>query len=221
MRPHCRGPDKLHLLFDLDGTLTDPKTGFLNCIKYALAKMNQPAPSDDVLVNYIGPPLQNSFAQLLGRHQADRAEEAVALYRERYSADGLFENEIYPGIVPLLQHMRKQARTLHVATSKPSSFARRIIDHFGLTEFFDGVYGSELDGARSDKTELISHVLARENLAPDLTVMIGDRSHDMIGARNNGIRAAGILWGYGSREELVLAGADLLFETPCSLHSLV
>lgn len=204
----------MHLLFDLDGTLTDPKIGFVMCIKYALTRLTAQVPTDDALASYIGPPLQHSFAQMLGPDRADRIEEAVALYRECYATNGLFENAVYPGIVPLLRHMRQHASTLHVATSKLTIFARRIIDHFGLSEFFDGVYGSELDGVRSDKSELIAYILERENFSAGAVTMIGDRSHDMIGARRNGVKPVGVLWGYGSREELAEAGADLICDTP-------
>lgn len=208
------------MLFDLDGTLTDPKVGILNCIKYALTRLDVPAPADIILESYIGPPLQHSFAAMLGPDRVELVEQAVAFYRERYTTEGLFENEVYPGIVDLLQHMRQRAGALYVATSKPTLYARRIIDHFGLARFFDDVYGSELDGMRSNKTDLIAYILTQETIAADAAVMIGDRSHDIVGARGNGVRALGVLWGYGSREELMRAGADRIFDTPGALRSL-
>ncbi|MFZ5835727.1 MAG: HAD hydrolase-like protein [Pseudomonadota bacterium] len=211
----------MHLLFDLDGTLTDPKPGILTCIKYALTHLDAPIPPDDELVGYIGPPLQQSMASLLRTDNAARVAEAVALYRERYATTGLYENEVNPGIVPALRHLRAQADSIHVATSKPAIYARRIMDHFGLSEFFDGVYGSELDGVRSDKTELIAYLLEREKIPSGLSTMIGDRSHDVIGARGNGVRPLGVLWGYGSREELIMAGADGVCDAPEMLHSLL
>lgn len=204
----------MHLLFDLDGTLTDPKQGILGCIAFALARLGVPAPNDADLLRYIGPPLRQSFSGMLGPDKPDMVEKAVTLYRERFAAIGLFENHVYPGIVPLLQYLRTQAASIHVATSKPTIYARRIIDHFGLAEYFDGVYGSELDGARSDKSELIAHILQREHFSARAVTMIGDRSHDMIGALNNAVKPVGVLWGYGSREELARAGAEFICDTP-------
>ncbi len=211
----------MHLLFDLDGTLTDPKIGIVTCIKYALARLSAPVPADAALASYIGPPLRQSFAQLLGPDGAEQVEEAVSLYRERFATTGLFENHVYPGIPDTLRYLRGRAASMHVATSKPTVYAQRIIEHFGLAEFFDGVYGSELDGARADKSELLAYVLAREKLAAGAVMMIGDRSHDVIGALRNGIRPVGVLWGYGAHEELSAAGAHILCDTPGMLRSLL
>jgi phosphoglycolate phosphatase len=168
----------MHLLFDLDGTLTDPKLGIVSCIQYALGRLNIEIVADTPLESYIGPPLRDTFRSLCG--DDGDIEAAVALYRERFATIGLFEN---------------QFESIHLATSKPAIYAERIIDHFELRRYFDVVYGSELDGRLGDKTELIKHIIEREKLNVANTVMIGDRSFDVIGARNNDVRVIGVLWG--------------------------
>jgi phosphoglycolate phosphatase len=163
-----------------------------------------------VLATFIGPPLRATFAGLLGTSEPARVEEAIALYRERFADVGLFENEVYPGVAAMLAGARETARALFVATSKPAVYAERIVAHFGIREVFDGVYGAELGGRFDDKAELIAHLLSREGVAPASAVMIGDRAADVAGARANGLRSVGVLWGYGSERELLDAGADAL-----------
>jgi phosphoglycolate phosphatase len=163
----------MNVLLDLDGTLTDPREGILNCIRHALSRLDEPCPADGELERYIGPPLQTSFKEL--------------------------------------------GATLFVATSKPTIFAERIIDHFGLAGDIRAVFGSELDGTRSDKTELIAHVVAAQSLARETTYVVGDREHDIKGAKANGVAAIGALWGYGSRKELLDAGATIICEKPDQL----
>lgn len=203
------------IYFDLDGTLTDPKSGITRSIQYALGKLDRAAPTEDELTWCIGPPLHASLKKLLGSD--DLADRALSLYRERFGDIGIFENEIYPGIEDTLSALAKSGRRLFIATSKPSIYAERIIDHFRLTDYFERVFGSELDGRRSDKTELLSYALQTTRADPSQAVMIGDRSHDMIGARNNGMTAVGVLYGYGSKEELVDAGAHHICATPQKL----
>ncbi len=203
------------IYFDLDGTLTNPKPGITRSIQYALRKLDREAPSEDDLTWCIGPPLHASFKKMLGTDTL--ADAAILLYRERFSDIGLFENEIYPGIEDTLSVLAGQGRRLFVATSKPVIYADRIIDHFGLRAYFERVFGSELDGTRSDKTELLSYALKAMHVDPAQTIMIGDRSHDMIGARNNGMTAVGVLYGYGSRQELLGAGAHHLSASPQGL----
>lgn len=211
----------MHLLFDLDGTLTNPFAGITRCIQHALAALGQPVPPADQLGWCIGPPLKESLATLLGSEHAHLAGEALDKYRERFGSVGLFENEVYPGITDALAELGRQGHRLSVATSKPTVFARRIIDHFGLAEFFVAVEGCELDGTRGDKTSLIAHVLQHGGIAPADAVMIGDREHDIIGARANGVLGIGVLWGFGSREELRTAGAVTCVETPRDLIAAV
>jgi phosphoglycolate phosphatase len=210
---------EMNLLFDLDGTLTDSFRGITNCISHALVKLGRPSPPRESLRWCIGPPLKNSFVKLLASDCDKLAEEALVLYRERYGAIGLFENQVYEDIPEVLDALIEAGHTLYVATAKPAVHASRIIDHFGLRRCFKGVYGSELDGTRSDKTSLISHVLQSASIDSSDTLMIGDRKHDIIGARANGLRGFGVLWGYGSKEELVASGAHTCIAHPRELLS--
>ena len=205
----------MHLLFDLDGTLTDPKQGIVACIRYALQRLDIEIAADIRLESYIGPPLRDTFRSLCGGD--GDVEAAVGYYRERFATVGLFENQVYNGIPLCLEQLRARADSIHLATSKPTIYAERIIQHFGLERFFDRIYGSELDGRLGDKTELINHILKREKQHAADTIMIGDRSFDMVGARNNKVRAIGVLWGYGSEAELDLAGADRICSHPDEL----
>jgi phosphoglycolate phosphatase len=204
------------LFFDLDGTLTDPKPGITRCVQYALERLGCPVPSEDELVWCIGPPLHESFAGLVGE---DRAWRGVELYRERYADLGLYENSVYTGIDDVLRRLRAAGATLYVASSKPRVFVRQVLDHFDLSSHFDGVFGSELDGTRTDKTELLAYALDRSGARPEQATMIGDRSHDARGARNNAMAFLGVLYGYGSVEELVGAGATDWVEEPVDLVS--
>ena len=203
------------IFFDLDGTLTDPKPGITRSIQYALRRLDRAVPSEEELTWCIGPPLHASLKKLLGTD--DLADKALALYRERFGDIGLFENEVYPGIEETLSVLAESNRRLFVATSKPIIYAERIIDHFKLTGYFERVFGSELDGTRTDKTELLGYALRATGVDPSRAMMIGDRSHDMIGARNNGMTAVGVLYGYGSQAELVEAGAHRLCAAPDKL----
>lgn len=200
------------IYFDLDGTLTDPRPGITRSIQYALRKLDRAAPSEDELTWCIGPPLHASLKKLVGTD--DLADKALSLYRERFADIGLFENEVYPGIEDTLSVLARSGRRLFVATSKPGVYAERIIDHFKLRVYFERVFGSELDGRRSDKSDLLGHALQTTGVDPSQAMMIGDRSHDMIGARNNGMTAVGVLYGYGSKEELLDAGAHHICATP-------
>jgi phosphoglycolate phosphatase len=200
------------IYFDLDGTLTDPKPGITRSIQYALQRLDHHTiPTEDELTWCIGPPLRSSFVRLLGDHAADRA---VALYRERFSDIGLYENGVYDGIDDVLTELRASGHRLFVATSKAHVFADRIIDHFRLRRHFERVFGAELDGTRADKSHLLEYALKEVSVDPARTLMIGDRSHDMIGAKNNGMKGIGVLYGYGSREELLGAGAQQVCATP-------
>ena len=202
------------VLFDLDGTLTDPKIGITTCIQYALHQLDYESPETEQLLWCIGPPLTVSFAKLLQTNDKALIDRAITLYRDRFATIGLFENALYPQIPETLKSIRAAGYQTYIATSKPHVFAKRIIEHFALTSLFDGIYGSELDGTRSDKAELIQHILLTENLIPAKTVMVGDRSHDAIGAKKNQLLAIGVTYGYGSEEELKLHGVDLIANSP-------
>jgi phosphoglycolate phosphatase len=200
------------IYFDLDGTLTDPKPGITRSIQYALGKLGCAVPTEDELTWCIGPPLHASLKKLLGTD--DLADAALLLYRERFGDIGLFENEIYPGIEDTLSVLAESGRRMFVATSKPGVYAERIIDHFKLRNYFERVFGSELDGRRADKTELLSYALQTVAVDPSQAIMIGDRKFDMIGARNNGMTAVGVLYGYGTEEELLAGGAHHVCAAP-------
>ena len=209
-----------HALFDLDGTLTDSSRGIVNSIRYAIRRFNESTganlatPEPHALNMMVGPPLRDSFAELVGRAHADRL---LAFYRERYEPVGMFENQVYPGVPAALGALAKRGFRLFVATSKPEIYARRILDHFDLARFFAAIHGAEADGTRSDKGEIIAYILARHAIDPRLAAMIGDRKHDAIGANSAGVWAIGALWGYGSREELSEAGADPLLDAPAEI----
>jgi len=207
----------MNVLFDLDGTLTDPKEGIVACFRHALDSLGVNPPPAGGLERLIGPPLVESFSNLLGPGGKDRVEQAVRLYRERFAARGLFENSVYPGIVDALVELCDHGGQLFLATSKPRVFADRIVEYFGLARFFRAVYGSELNGVNTDKKDLLAHLLRAESLSPEITVMVGDRAHDVLGARANRLFSIGVLWGYGSKEELVSAGADALCVEPRAL----
>src|SRR4029450_5169115 len=165
---------------DLDGTLTDPKLGITASIQYALQRLDLPVPSQDDLTWCIGPPLRTSFVKMLGK---DRADLAVSLYRERFGDIGLYENKVYPDIEHILAALKQSHGRLFVATSKAHVFADRIIDHFRLRDYFERVFGAELDGARGDKGNLLAYALEPAGVDPRRALMIGDRSHDIIGAK--------------------------------------
>jgi phosphoglycolate phosphatase len=207
----------LVLLFDLDGTLTDPKAGIVRCMKYALRKLGAPCPSDDVLASFIGPPLRGTFAVLLETSDRSVVEQALALYREEYGATGLFENHVYAGVTQMLDHVRRVASAAFVATLKPKPYADRIVRRLGLEPYFAGVYGAELGGRFDNKAELLAHLLATEKVPRELAVMIGDRAGDIVSARANRVRSIGVLWGYGSEFELAEARADGLCAAPGEL----
>ena len=205
-----------NVLFDLDGTLTDPREGITRSVQHALAQLGIEAPELQALEHFIGPPLLQCFMQTYGFDQAT-AWLAVGHYRERFSEVGLYENRVFDGVDALLTALAAQGRTLYIATSKPTLFAGRIAEHFGFARHFRAIHGSELDGTRTDKAELIGHLLAQEGLTAWDTLMIGDRKHDLIGARRNGLDAAAVGYGFGSAEELQAEAPTYHFAT---LHEL-
>jgi phosphoglycolate phosphatase len=207
----------MNLLFDLDGTLTDPFPGITKCISYALDRMGRQLPPCETLRWCIGPPLKDSFAKLLASDDNKLVDKALTLYRERFGTVGLFENEVYGGIPESLKALKENGHILYVATSKPEIYAERIIDHFRLQRYFKRIYGSELNGTRNDKTSLISYILQRESIDSSETLMIGDREHDIIGAKENGVYGIGVLWGYGTKNELEASGAQAFITDPREL----
>lgn len=201
------------IFFDLDGTLTDPKEGITGCIQHALERMGEPVPSKDDLTWCIGPPLVDNFSELVG---TERAAEGVALYRQRFSHVGLFENEVYHGIPEVLMSLADKY-PLYVASSKPLVFVDRILEHFELAHFFVRTFGSGLNGTLQDKSELLAHALIETDQTGSKSVMIGDRRHDAIGAKNNGMSFIGALYGYGSADEFRSSGYEEWVEQPQEL----
>jgi phosphoglycolate phosphatase len=205
------------VLLDLDGTLTDPRTGIVRCIRHALDRLERPCPAESVLASYIGPPLRGTFQTLLATSDRALVERAMEMYRERFAEVGLYENAVYEDIPATLEALGRVGHRLFVATSKPAVFAERIVRHFALHRHFAAVYGPTLDGRLDDKAELLAHLLQAERLAAADVVMVGDRAADVVAARRNGVRSIGALWGYGSREELLAAGADAICAAPREL----
>ncbi len=207
----------MHLFFDLDGTLTDPRDGITRCIAHALEQLGRQPPPLAALERYIGPSLFLSFRELLGTEDEERVRAAVAAYRERYTDTGLYENRVHEGIPAVLDGFRRDGHRMLVVTTKPTVFARRVVEHFGLADYFADVVGAHLDGSRSGKAELIGHALEHHGLVPADCVMIGDRRDDIRGARRTDMDSIGVLWGFGSAAELREAGAGALCEHPSEL----
>lgn len=213
--------DYKYILFDLDGTLTDPKEGITKSVAYALDAYGIYVEDLDSLCKFIGPPLKESFMVYYGMDDA-QGEEAVAKYRERFSVTGLFENKVYEGIREMLECLKEEGKTLIVATSKPAVFSERILEHFDLMKYFIFLSGSELDGTRVDKAEVIAYALEKNGIT-DLSnvVMVGDREHDIIGANKNGIDSVAVLYGYGCMEEFEKHHATYVAESVEQLKNIL
>ena len=198
------------LFFDLDGTITDPALGITNSVKYALAYYGIEEKTENLL-RFIGPPLSDSFEQFYG-FSHEQALEAVAKYREYFSTRGLFENKVYPGMEAFLQDLKNQGFKLYIATSKPEVFAKKIIEHFNLSSYFDEIFGASYDESRNKKADVIAYGLEKLHITSDEVLMIGDRLHDIDGAHAHQIKAIGVLYGYGSFEEMKEHQADFVVE---------
>ena len=208
------------VLFDLDGTLTDPGLGITNSVMHALRRMGIEPPAREALYKFIGPPLKWSFHEYYGLDEA-QCEDAVVKYREHFADKGLFENELYPAVPGMLRKLRDAGLRLAVATSKPEPYSLRIIEHFGLKGYFEAVCGSTMEETRTNKWEVIQYAMDTLGVTPGETVMVGDREHDVLGAKKCGLPAIGVLYGYGSREELASAGAAAIAETPENVAELI
>lgn len=212
-----------YILFDLDGTLTDPKIGITKSVQYALKDFGIEEPDLDKLEAFIGPPLADSFREFYGFDE-EQAKRAVKKYRERFNVTGIFENEIYPGIAKLLKNLHDSGRKISIASSKPTELVERILDHFEIRQYFDYVVGSELDGTRSKKEEVVEEALRRmvpENLIGKSVAMVGDRKFDIEGARAFGLTGIGVSFGYAEDGELEEAGADYIVDTVEVLEGLL
>ena len=200
------------IFFDLDGTITDSAPGIMNSIKYALEKNHLPMLSEEQLRSFIGPPLRGQFCKVCGLADEESAR-MVEDYREYYRDKGIFGNNVYDGVIEMLEKLRKKGFRLAIATSKPEKYAKIIIDHFHLTQYFACVAGMEMDGGRGTKAQVITYALEKNDITDKSKVlMIGDREHDVIGAHENGLDCLGILYGFGSRKEFEEAGADYIRE---------
>lgn len=204
-------------LFDLDGTLTDPGVGIKNSIRYALTKRGLPPLEEKELDAFIGPPLLDSFEKYC-HVSREESKELLTAYREYFSVKGLFENQVYDGIPKTLERLRAMGASLFVATSKPEPFARQILEHFDLARYFDFIGGSTMDETRTDKADVIAYVLEQTGIDPRASVMVGDRIYDIRGGAACGLSTVGVLYGYGSREEL--SDADWLIADPWQMTEL-
>ena len=204
-----------YLFFDLDGTLTNPAQGITNSFIYAFKSLGMEVPSYETLLTFIGPPLPVTFGKMMGLPES-QVDEAIKKYREYFSTRGIFENELFDDIPPALEKLKAAGKKLVVATSKPEEYSVKIVNHFGLDNYFDYVCGSCMDETRGSKTEIISYALDRCGIDDSSdndksrVLMIGDRFHDIEGAKNNQIKSCGVLYGFGSQEELKKAGADYI-----------
>ena len=209
------------ILFDLDGTLTDPGIGITNSVMYALKKFNIDVPDRSALYKFIGPPLKGSFEEFY-HFSADQSELAVSYYREYFKKQGMLENEVYDGIPEMLSHLKQNGKTLIVATSKPEAFTLEILRHFRLYDCFDFIAGATMDDTRNKKADIIRYALENCSITDKSSaVMIGDRKHDIIGAKDNGLDSIGVLFGYGDRKELSDAGATFLAASPAEIEELI
>lgn len=208
------------ILFDLDGTITDPGLGITNSVLYALSRMGIDAPPREQLYDFVGPPLLDSFQKYF-RLTPEEARRAMRLYREYFAETGIFENEVYEGIPKMLSHLKNEGKSLMLATSKPEIFAKRILEHFSLTSYFDFIGGSDMEQIRGTKAAVIEYVLQSTHTDPAACVMVGDRSHDVLGAKTHGIGTVGVLWGYGNEKELTDAGALALASAPHILEEIL
>jgi len=206
-----------NILFDLDGTLTDPKEGITKSVAYALDYFGIHVENTDSLINFIGPPLWESFKIFYG-FDDEKANEAVAKYRERFCDIGLYENNVYEGIADMLDNLKKDGFRLAVATSKPWIYAEKIVKHFKLGSYFEMIAGSEMDGTRVKKNEVIAYALESLGMNVEETIMVGDRKHDIEGAKLNNMRNVGVLFGYGSREEFEATEANYVVESVDELY---
>lgn len=210
-----------YILFDLDGTLTDPMVGITRSVQYALRTYGIEEEDLKALCPFIGPPLKESFMKYYGFLEA-QAEEAIGRYREYFAVTGIFENRVYDGIQKMLERLRDDGRTLLVATSKPEAFAVQILEHFHLARYFDRVCGASMDEKRVKKGDVIAYALETAGIRDTAeTVMVGDREHDVIGAAENRMDCVGVLFGYGSRQELESAGAKAIADTVDELERIL
>jgi len=209
------------VLLDLDGTLSDSRPGIAACFRFTVAQLGHDPVAAGDLSWAVGPPIAVSIQRLLAQYGDNRVDQAVAIYRARYSAVGLYECSVFPGVAPMLDALRDAGKRMFIATSKRRDFADRVIDHLALRPYVSGVYGALPDGGLDEKHDLLAHILQTERLSITETVMLGDRMHDVHAAKVNALRSIGAVWGYGGAAELQGAGVDALAYTPAAVPGLV
>lgn len=209
-----------NILFDLDGTIIDSGKGITNSVKYALKKLGEDIPPMEVLYKFIGPSLKYSFTTFCGFDQ-EKALKAVELYRETYRLKGVYENDLYKGIKELIIALFNKGKTICLATAKPQIFAHKILQQFELDQYFSHIVGATLDGSHSEKSEIIELAIIKSQCNCNESVMIGDREYDILGAKANNIDSIGVLYGYGSKEELAVSGATFIVKKPVEILDLV
>lgn len=208
-----------YILFDLDGTLTNPKEGITKCVQHALRHFGIERECDE-LVSFIGPPLKEQFMKYASLSESD-AVEAVRVYRERFAPIGLFENEIYPGVIELLEDLKKEGKIIALATSKPTVFAEKIAEKYGIAPYLDYLSGSELDGTNVEKSAVVRIAMEKIGAIPEETVLVGDRMHDAEGAKENGIRCIGVSYGFAAEGELEMAGVKVIAHSAKELFEIL
>lgn len=209
------------ILFDLDGTITESAPGICNSVAHSLTYFGIQVEDPSTLKAFVGPPLMESFQVFYGFNE-DQAKKAVEYYREYYRSGGMFENSVYDGVEELLQTLKKAGKKIVLATSKPEKFAVQILEHFGLAKYFDVMAGASMDEKRTDKAEVITYALGLAGVREkSRVIMVGDREHDVIGAKKNGLECIGVLYGYGDRDELEKAGAEYIVEQPVEIEEIV
>lgn len=210
-----------NILFDLDGTITDSGMGIINSVTYALNKLGIEVKDKNELFKFVGPPLVDSFKIYYGFSE-EKAKEGVAYYREYFKEKGMFENLVYTGVEEILIKLKNNGKKLIIATSKPEIFAREILEHFNLSKYFEYIAGSTLDNERNSKGKVIKYALEACNIEElDKTIMVGDREHDIIGAKEAKISSIGVLYGYGCKSELEKAGADFIIQKLDEIENIV
>lgn len=207
----------MHVLFDLDGTLTDSRAGIARCIQHALGELGVMCPDEETLTEYVGPPLAAAFSALLETSDHAQIDRAIAAFRRRFEPVGMFENALYPGVAEAILELAAIGFRLSVVTAKPHVYATKILEHFGLADHFSRVYGPELADRTYSKEGLIRQACVMERLSPHDAVMVGDRVEDILGAKANGLRSVAVLWGYGNDAELEAAQPDHIVTTSAEL----
>jgi phosphoglycolate phosphatase len=208
------------VLLDLDGTLSDSRPGIVACFRYTLQQLGHDPTAAGDLTWAVGPPIAVSLQRMIEPFGDDRVEQALTIYRERYSTVAIYDCSVYPGVVAMLDGLRNAGHTMCIATSKRRDFAERVIDFLGLRDYLRGVYGAVPDGSLDRKQDLLANILKVEHLTPATCIMLGDRFHDIEAAKANTIHSIGALWGYGGRDELEQAGADAIAAAPAEVVAL-